>query len=620
MNRSNIIGFVLIGAIIVGFTWYNGKKIEEQRKLQFQRDSAAMVEYEKHLEIQRLRDSIATLTTTSTAGAPVVQKVAAFETIGQSLAEAMEGEERFYTLENELVKLVFTNKGGRIYSAEIKGFHTHDGRPVVLFTGPQNDFSLHFFTKQQLSTGDFFFHVTDSTKSDTYSGITMRLQVAEEAYIEYVYTLAPNSHRLGFDINLVGLDKEIPRNATTIDLHWSADLRRQEKNFDNESNFSTVAYKYPGERVIETLKMRSSAGEAKITTKVEWIAFKQQFFSAALVAGNNFNSGNVSFRNFTAPASDSLLMRCEATMQLAYNSVPQQTIPLEFFFMPNQFSILQEQGHHFEKLIYLGWWGISHINRWIIIPIFDFLNKFISNFGIIIFLLTLFIKVVLMPLTHKSHVSMAKMKVLKPEVDKINQKYPKKEDAMKKQQEVMALYRKTGVSMLGGCLPMLFQMPILIAMFNFFPASFELRQQPFLWANDLSTYDSILELPFTIPYYGSHVSLFVLLMAFSMFFYSRVTLSQTPSTTEMPGMKFMQLYFMPIFLLVIFNSYSSGLSYYFMLSNFITIGQTWVIRKWFVNEEELLRKMKERAAQPQKKSKFQQRLEEMSRQQQLKRK
>jgi YidC/Oxa1 family membrane protein insertase len=618
MNKNTLIGFVLIGIIIIGFTWYNGKNIEQQRKLQFQRDSIAMVEQLALMREQLLLDSIAALS----APAPSVVTIetvqtSAIQQLGSSLAEAMDKEENFFTLENELIKLTFTNKGGRIYSAQIKNYHTYDSLPVFLFSGEGNNFSLQLFTKQQISTGNFFFEpVASSAVSDTASRLALRLQVSETAYIEYVYTLPHNSYRLNFDINLVGMNSEIPRNVTDIDLLWSANLRRQEKSFSTENNYSTVAYKYPGADDIETLSMRSAAENAKITTKVEWVAYKAQFFSAALAARDNFMQGQVAFQSYPDTHPDRLLMHCESTMQLPYNNSDMQTIPLEFYFMPNQYGILKEQGHHFEKLVYLGWWIMGYINRWVIIPVFDFLNKFISNYGIIILLLTIFIKLVLLPLTHKSHVSMAKMKVLKPEVDKINEKYPKKEDAMKKQQEVMALYKRTGVSMLGGCLPMLLQMPILIAMFNFVPASFELRQKGFLWADDLSTYDSIIDLPFTIPFYGNHVSLFVLLMAISMFFYSRVTLSQTATGAQMPGMKFMQLYFMPIFLLLIFNSYSSGLSYYFMLSNFITIGQTWVIRKWFVNEDELLRKMKERAAQPQKKSKFQQRLEEMARQQQ----
>jgi len=625
MNKNNITGFILIGIIIIGFTWYNGKKVEEQRVQQHKRDSIARVEQMALLREQRLRDSIAALSAPIPTSTPVVvtpeeKQAAVVQQIGSELAAAMDKEENFYTLENELINLTFTNKGGKIYAAQIKGYHTYDSLPIFLFGGAGNDFSLHFFSKQQISTGNFFFEAVKlPDPSDSLACLTLRLSVSETAYIEYVYTLPRNSYKLNFDINLVGMNNEIPRNVTDIDLHWLANLHCQEKNFRNESNFSTVAYKYPGAKEVESLQMRSEAGNAKITTRIEWVAFKVQFFSAILVAQDNFVQGEVAFQNYPESHPNRLLMQCKSTMQLAYNNSEQQTIPLAFYFMPNQYHTLKGEGHNFEKLVYLGWWIMGYINRWLIIPIFDFLSRFISNYGIIILLLTIFIKLILLPLTHKSHVSTAKMKVLKPEVDKINEKYPKKEDAMKKQQEVMALYKRTGVSMLGGCIPMLLQMPILIAMFNFFPASFELRQKGFLWADDLSTFDSVLDLPFNIPMYGNHVSLFVLLMAISMFFYSRVTLAQTATGNQMPGMKFMQLYFMPVFLLLIFNSYSSGLSYYFMLSNFITIGQTWVIRKWFVDEDELLRKMKERAVQPQKKSKFQQRLEDMQRQQQQQR-
>ncbi len=616
MNKSNITGFVLIGIIIIGFTWYNGKNIEQQRKLQQQRDSVTQVE--EALLAQERQQADSTVTDSLLLKSAEERKADRLQTMGDSLlAQSLQGEEQFFTLENELVKLTFSNKGGRVYAAQIKGYHTYDSLPVVLFSGPENEFALQFFTRQQISTADFYFHpVTPPTSSDTASQLVMRLPISASAYIDFAYTLPNNSYGLRFDIRMVGMDQEIPRNATTVDLHWCADLRRQEKNFANESNYSTVAYKPSGKDEANTLSMRSIAEEEKVSSNVDWIAFKDQFFSTVLVADNVFKENIVSFKNYPDTHPDRLLMHCDAAMQMDYKGAPQQTFNLQYYFLPNQYQILKDQGHHFEKLIYLGWWLWAMITRWVIIPVFDFLSQFISNYGIIILLLTIFIKLVLMPLTHKSHVSTAKMKVLKPEIDKINEKYPKKEDAMKKQQETMALYKKTGVNIMGGCLPMLLQMPILIAMFNFFPASFELRQKSFLWADDLSTFDSILDLPFNIPFYGNHVSLFVLLMAVSLFFYSRATLAQTPSTNQMPGMKFMQLYFMPLFMLFMFNSYSSGLSYYFMLSNFITIGQTWVIRKWFVNEDELLRKMKERAAQPQKKSKFQQRLEDIARQQQ----
>jgi YidC/Oxa1 family membrane protein insertase len=305
-------------------------------------------------------------------------------------------------------------------------------------------------------------------------------------------------------------------------------------------------------------------------------------------------------------------------MQIGYDAAQEVSVPFKFYFGPNLYKELKSYDYGFENIVPLGGWLIGWINRVIIINFFDYLSRFISNYGIIILLMTIAIKLVISPLTLKSYMSSAKMRVLKPEIEKINAKYPKKEDAMKKQQEVMALYKKTGVSMFGGCLPMLLQFPILFAMFRFFPASFELRQQGFLWADDLSTYDTILDLPFNIPLYGDHVSLFALLMAVSMFFYSKMNMDQMPSNNDMPGMKAMQLYFMPIFLLVLCNNFSSGLSYYYMLSNLITIAQTWVIRKYFIDEQKLFAQLKAKAAnaKPVKKSKFQQRLDEMYKQQQ----
>jgi YidC/Oxa1 family membrane protein insertase len=615
MNKNTIIGFLLIGAILIGFTWYNSKNIEEQRKFQLQRDSIAYVEQIRRIALQ---DSLAALHPQTQAQATVADTPTLPQpsTLGTVLDAATAGEEQFFTLENNRLSLTFTNKGGRVYAATIKDYFTYDSLPIVLFNGQNNDFALRFFTTQQLSTSSFFFQAAESVTHADSSRLVLRLAIADDAYIDYVYTLPHDSYKLNLDIKLSGLNKHIPQNATGLDLFWSADMRRQEKNFTNESNYSTIVYKYPGESTTEELKSRGEEDQAKIATKVEWVAFKDQFFSAILVAPENFTQANVAYKNYAENHPDRMLMHCNADLQLAYNNNSEQTIPLEFYFTTNQYNTLKSHDHDLEKLVSLGWWIMGYINRWFIIPVFDFLNGFITNYGIIILILTLLIKIILLPLTHRSHVSTAKMKVLQPEIAKINEKYPKREDAMKKQQEVMALYKKTGVNMMGGCLPMLLQMPILIAMFNFFPASFELRQKGFLWAHDLSTYDSVIDLPFNIPFYGDHVSLFVLLMAISLFFYSRATLSQTASTNQMPGMKFMQLYLMPVMMLVMFNSYSSGLSYYFMLSNFITIGQTWAIRKWFVDEEELLRKMKARATQPVKKSKFQQRLEDMQRQQQ----
>ncbi|MBO5193692.1 MAG: membrane protein insertase YidC, partial [Bacteroidales bacterium] len=292
------------------------------------------------------------------------------------------------------------------------------------------------------------------------------------------------------------------------------------------------------------------------------------------------------------------------------------TIPFEFYFGPNHFKTLKGYDQKYEKIIPLGGWLVNWISRWVIIPVFNFLGRFISNYGIVILLLTLLIKLVISPLTIKSYMSSAKMSAIKPEVDKLNEKYPKQEDAMKKQQAMMDLYKRAGISPMGGCLPMLLQFPILFAMFRFFPASIELRQQKFLWADDLSAYDSILDLPFNIPLYGDHISLFALLMAISMFVYSKMTSSQMSNDPNMAGMKFMSVWMMPIMMLFICNNLSSGLSYYYLLSNLITMFQTWFIKKFVVDEKKIHAQLAASAGKPLPKSKWQQRLEEAQKMQQ----
>jgi YidC/Oxa1 family membrane protein insertase len=478
--------------------------------------------------------------------------------------------------------------------------------------------SLRLFTNQDIYTSNFAFDL--ASRTDTT--VVYRLYLDSLSFIEYTYTLPEKGFMVDLNVRLSGMNRHIPRNTTNLDLEWTLDMPRQEKGYDNEKNYSTVVYKFPNSKSVEDLGLRKDNATEEIRTKVNWFSFQQQFFSAIMVAKDNFNGGNLTYDVFPEGDPERNLMRCTAKMQLSYTDAPEVNIPLEIYYGPNHFKTLKSYDMGFEKIVPLGGWIIGWINRYIIILVFDLLGNFIGNYGLIILILTILIKLVISPLTIKSYMSSAKMKVLKPEIDKINAKYPKTEDAMKKQQETMALYSKTGVSMFGGCLPMLLQFPILFAMFRFFPSSFELRQESFLWAEDLSAFDSILDLPFTIPLYGDHVSLFALLMAVSMYFYSRMNIDQMSAGPQMAGMKYMSLYFMPLFLMVLGNNFSSGLSYYYLLSNLITMGQTWIIRKYFVDEKKIYAKLQERAATPKKKSKFQERLDSAykAQQQQLKNK
>lgn len=601
MNKNSIIGFSLIAVILIAFSWYNSKVFTEQQKEQFKNDSIAAVKIaeQKKLMPADSTDTSATKVLDSNA-------VAASSIYKDTLLDkASKGSKEITTLENNKIKVDLTNIGAQPEMVQIKGYYSYDSLDLNLVKQNQSKFELKFFTNQEIATSNFAF----TRQSVDDSSVTYRLYVDSVSFVEYKYTLPKDSYMMNLNIRFSGMDKQIQKNVTNIDLNWMMDVPRFEKGYDNEKNYSTVVYKFPNSKGVEDLGMRKEESSEDIKTKLYWFAFQQQFFSAILVSDNSFTNGKLSYTQYPETDPSKNLMRCEANMQIPFVASEDVSVPLQFYFGPNHYKTLKSYDKGFEKIVPLGGFLIGWINRFFIIPTFDILNNFIGNYGLIILILTLIIKLIISPLTIKSYMSSAKMRVLKPEVDKINAKYPKSEDAMKKQQEVMGLYRKTGVSMFGGCLPILLQFPILFAMFKFFPASFELRQQGFLWADDLSAYDSILNLPFSIPLYGDHVSLFALLMAVSMYFYSRMNIDQLSAGPQMAGMKFMSLYFMPLFLLVLCNNFSSGLSYYYMLSNVITMIQTWVIRKYFVDEDKIYAKLKEKAAGPTKKSKFQERLD-----------
>ncbi len=616
MNKNTLIGFVLIGLILFGFSWYNSKVYNEQQRAQFVADSLAAAQALKNapkidsamLALQQ-QDAL-------TSGQQVAD-LASMPVYADSLLEqSRTKQEEFYSLENNKIKVVFTTKGAQASQVLIKDYFTHDSLDLYLMKQNASNLGIEFYSdfhRAFLKSNAFTY--TKISQSDT--SIVFRLSFAQDAYVDHIYTLSADSYMLDFNVKMVGMDKYV-RNGSQMLVDWNMDIPRLEKGYDNEKNYSSIFYKFPNEEDVEDLGFRNAESNSSLSTKVEWFAFQQQFFSAIMLAQNSFTQGDLAYKFYPDTDPDKNLMACSAKMQVEFAASSEVSIPFKFYFGPNLYKELKSYDYGFEKIVPLGGWLIGWINRVIIINFFDYLSRFISNYGIIILLMTIAIKLIISPLTLKSYMSSAKMRVLKPEIEKINAKYPKKEDAMKKQQEVMALYKKTGVSMFGGCLPMLLQFPILFAMFRFFPASFELRQQGFLWADDLSTYDTILNLPFNIPLYGDHVSLFALLMAVSMFFYSKMNMDQMPSNNDMPGMKAMQLYFMPIFLLVLCNNFSSGLSYYYMLSNLITIAQTWVIRKYFVDEKKLFAQLQAKAAnaKPVKKSKFQQRLDEMYKQQQ----
>ena len=608
-KRSSIIGFALIGVILLMFSWYNTKQAEKRQQ-----------------EAVRVQDSLAAVTALqqeseadTTAAAEMLAEEAEEAYPEGWLAEASQAATEFYTLENDKVRINISSKGAQPYEVLIKDYYTYDSAALVLVRPDKSLFDLEFNTNQWLNTSDLNFSAVGATDST----LTLRLQFSDAAWVDAVYTLPADSYKLDYRLHFTGMNQVLDRRTGRMTLKWVLDVPRLEKGYQNERNYSGVAYKYLTNNEVKTLGKRRDSAEESFNSSIRWFGFQQQFFSAILVSEDGFPAGRLMNRFYPENEASGSLMQSAAEMTVALDTAsPDFELPFSFYFGPNHFYTLKSYGEDFEKIIPLGGKVIGTISRYVIIPTFNWLSRFISSYGLIILILTIMIKLVISPLTWKSYSSSAKMRVLKPEIDKINEKYPKQEDAMKKQQATMDLYRRAGVSMWGGCLPILLQFPILWAMFRFFPASIELRQQSFLWCHDLSAYDSILDLGFKIPLYGDHISLFALLMGVSMWGYSKMTMSQQPSTQTMPGMEFMQVWLMPIMMVFICNNLSAGLSYYYLLSNLITIGQNWVIRKWFVDEEKLYENLKKKAnsKEPVKKSKFRQRLDEAykAQQQQMK--
>ena len=529
------------------------------------------------------------------------------------LNAAARSEASIITLENEKLKVEFTTRGAQPYSVLVKDYLTYGKDPLYLLQEGKSELGYIVYAPTAVDTRKFNFQVTETTDST----VVMRLPFSGGGYIEQRYNLLPDSYSVNETLSLVGMGHLIPRNVSSIDVDFSATIGRMEKGYKNETQYSRLNYYFPDDKKPANIG-NGRKGEKRFNNNIEWFAFQQQFFSAIMRAPGNFSYGEFKIDFVPKESESGDLMNCSALLRADITPGERVDVPFEFYFGPNDYKGLKAYGHAYEKVIPLGGKIIGYFTKWVIIPLFDWLHKGISNFGIIILLMTIFIKIVVLPFAYKSYSSSAKMQALKPYMDKINAKYPKQEDAMKKQQETMDLYKKAGVSPMGGCLPMLLQMPILWAMFRFFPASIELRQQPFLWAQDLSAYDDVIHWGTSILGMD-HISLFALLMAVSMFFYSKVLQTQTPAGND-PNAKMMQvmsLYMMPIMMFFICNNLSSGLSYYYLLSNLITMLETFIIKKWIVKPEEVVAKVEaaQKENKPAPKSKWQQRLEEAQRMQ-----
>jgi YidC/Oxa1 family membrane protein insertase len=525
------------------------------------------------------------------------------------------GENEFYTIENDLLKLTVSARGGRPYSVMLKNYRTYDSLPVVLFNGDSTVFGYKFFTldNKAVETDDLYFTPVGYNGPVVVSGepetLAMKVEASTGAVIEFIYTVRPGEYMVDFETRFLSAGSVIPANTSTMAFDWKMYVPQQEKGRQNEDTYTGLKYKVYQENVEDLALRQKREMESANLLKTDWIAYKDQFFSSVLIADDYFLNAYVS--STKADPTSRYLKHFESEIGVPFSFSDSTSVRMKMYYGPNSFTILKKYDIKLEEIIFLGRNIIRWISEFVIIPIFNLLDNFIVNYGIIILILTLIIKLALFPLTHRSFISQAKMRVMKPMVDEIAKKFPRKEDAMKKQQATMDLYKKAGVSPMGGCLPMLLQMPILFAMFRFFPASIELRQQPFLWAKDLSTYDSILNLPFNIPLYGDHVSLWTLLMTVSTIISTKIS-NPTGGQEQMPGMKSM-MYMMPIMFMLILNNFSAGLTYYYFLANVISILQTQLSRR-FVNEDAILKKIEENKKKPAKKSKWQQRLDEAAKQ------
>ncbi|MDR2963938.1 MAG: membrane protein insertase YidC [Bacteroidales bacterium] len=611
MDKNAILGSLLIGVLVIGYFFISKPSEEDIIRQRHISDSIQQVEFNRQLrqqaeEQQRAaqNDSLQHILANNDSAA-----VALLRKDFGAFAHAATGKERITSLSNNRITLQLSNKGGKPFRVFLNDFQTYHGAPLQLLSGDSTQFGF-LLSEIGKSTDELFFEPSEIfVDADSTQTIRYRLAVQDSSYIEFEYTLPKNSYRVDVQINTPGMSRIV--RDSRYQLLWKTYILNAEKSRDAENQNTNIVWKYYQDDVERTDARTKDPVKEDLSGQVHWIGFKQHFFSSIILAPNNFERGG-NVESVTLPEGDSALKVFTATVFLPKT----ESNEISFYFGPNHYPTLKAQGEDLEQILDLGWFGF--ITRFAIIPIFNWLSSFLANYGLIILLLTIILKMVLFPLTFKSYLSTARMRVLKPQVDEINARYTDKGDAMKRQQATMELYRKAGVNPMGGCLPLLIQFPILIAMFRFFPASIELRQQSFLWADDLSTYDAIVSWTTNIPLlssiYGNHISLFTLLMAGSMIMVNQLNTANVTTTPGMPNMKVM-MWIMSIMMIFWFNNYSAGLSYYYFLANCITLLQTYIIRR-MVDDKKILAKIEAHKKTPKKKSRFQTRLDEMMKQQQ----
>jgi len=613
-DLNSLIGFVLIGAIMLWWMYSNQPTPEELKAKaeteQIQKDSIAeqTKKEEKTAVIEVKNDSLSLKNAQNALGNFAYSA---------SLPSATNAET---VLENKVLKLVIDNKGGYIKEALIKNFVTYDSLPLYLIKDKNASFNINFGTSDNriLNTKDLYFQPT-LTKNGDDQILSMKLKVSENKYLEYRYEIKPDKYMVDFSIHSQGLNASLNTTAP-ITLDWDLKGHRHEKSIKYENQHTELYYEKEDDK-IDYLSM--GADDDATESDVNWVAFKQQFFSSILISKEGFNNAKLVSKNLMKDEEKDTVFTKQFSLKAPLVLTNGElNYDMNWYIGPTDYKILNKYDRNIKEIVNLGWGIFGYINRLIFMPVFGFLESFIGSYGLIIILLTIVVRIIMSPLVYKSYLSSAKMKVLKPEMDELNKKYPGKENAMKRQQETMALQRKAGVSPLAGCIPALLQMPVFFALFRFFPSNIDLRQKSFLWASDLSAYDSVYHLPFKIPLYGDHISLFPILASVAIFFYMKMSQSQqmnmqAPAQEGMPDMQKMMkmmMYFSPLMMLVFFNMYASSLSLYYFVSNILTVSIMLIIKNYIIDEDKIHAQIQENKKKPKKEGKFRQKLNQAMKQ------
>ncbi|MBI1305365.1 MAG: membrane protein insertase YidC [Bacteroidetes bacterium] len=599
MDKNSLWGYLLIFLIFAGYLFYTSKNTADIRQQDAIKDSIEQAHVQDSLHQLQLNEATISADDSSVVDSNVLVQI---DTV----------PEKLFTLSNEFVNLSLSSKGGRINSVELRKYQRSDSAysPLILFQGEESKFDFTIPLKTGvISSSDLNFEVTQQDSNH----IVLEHKFADGSSIAQSYSIR-DKYMVDYHLLLNGLEKNIARKHNAFDLNWSVKAPLQERSLDAERNESTIYYKYLSEKGVDNISERKYQ-EQTLQANVQWVSFKQKFFMSAIIFPEGLEESGTTIETSEVSTND-YVKQFNSSFSIPYDFNKNYDRHFEFYFGPNHYQTLKKQQVGLEKTISLGWGIIGWVNKFLIIPVFNWLSNYFVSYGLIILFLTLIIKGLLILPMYKIYVSSAKMKLLKPDLDEIKERTGG--DMQKMQSEQMKLYKQAGVSPFGGCLPQLIQFPILIAMFRFFPSSIELRHKSFLWAKDLSTYDSIFTFPngFEIPWYGDHISLFTLLMAASSLLY---TMYNSQSTGITGQMKYI-MYLMPVMLLVWFNSYSSGLSYYYFLANMITFGQNFIFKTFIVDDAKLHKQIQDNKKKKVavKKGRFQKRLEDMAKAQQKK--